>query len=171
MMTKKLVIRAILNCNEDVFRDIAISGSETLEELHLQISKAYELDSGQMASFYKTDDNWVQLEEIPLMSMDPKTNDSMKDYSCEKVLGGSGARLIFVYDFLAMWTFMIEFIRSSDEIINKPEVVLKYGERPENAPDPEFEGHGGTMSGEDNEEDEYGYDEGDLNNGFSSEPY
>ena len=56
-MTKKLVIRAILNCNEDVFRDIAISGSETLEELHLQISKAYELDSGQMASFYKTDDN------------------------------------------------------------------------------------------------------------------
>ncbi len=168
-MSKPLIVRAILNCKEDVFRDILIPGSSTLEDLHLEIVKAYDLENGQLASFYKTDDSWVQLEEIPLIAMDPKNIGSMGNFKCDDILGKAGARLIFVYDFLSMWTFMIEFIRFSENDVTNPEIVLKYGERPEKAPEPEFEGQGGFTAEDDDEE--YGYDKEDLNDGFSSDGY
>ena len=163
-MTNKIILRAILNCKDHVFRDISIAESDTLEELHAQICDAYNLESGQMASFYRTNKEWVQLDEIPLMSMDQTRSKSMNDYSCLEMLNKHGDRLIFIYDFLEMWTFMIEFIKHAKESTSKSRVILKYGERPLKAPDPEFEGEGGDISEKSEEEENYDLDNDEFHN-------
>ena len=117
-----------------------------------------------MASFYQTNKEWVQLDEIPLMSMDQTRSKSMNDYSCLEMLNKHGDRLIFIYDFLEMWTFMIEFIKHAKESTSKSGVVLKYGERPLEAPDPEFEGEGGDFSEKSEEEENYDIDNDEFNN-------
>mgnify|MGYP001453615682 CR=1 FL=1 len=163
-MTNKIILRAILNCKNNVFRDISISESENLEELHAQICYAYNLKIGQMASFYQTNKEWIQLDEIPLMSMDQTKSKSMSDYSCSEMISKQGDRLIFIYDFLEMWTFMIEFIKHTKENTSKSKVVLKYGERPLIAPDPEFVGEGGDISRESEKDESYDFHNDEFDN-------
>ncbi|MEK9830253.1 MAG: hypothetical protein VW420_05435, partial [Schleiferiaceae bacterium] len=89
------------------------------------------------------------------------------------ILGQPGQRLIFIYDFLAMWTFMVEFVRADEAPDAEPAVVLSYGDRPKEAPDPEFAGEGGmayAYDEDEEEEDEYGFDEEDLD-GYSSDEW
>lgn len=171
-MNTRLTLRAILHCPDDVFRDIAIDNTATLEELHVAIAQAYDLEPGQMASFYTTDDQWTQLEEIPLIAMDPEGLGAMSDHPLARILGTPGQRLIFIYDFLALWTFMVEFVRQDAGTPGEPQIVLSYGDRPKEAPDPEFTGEGGLAYAdeEDEEEDEYGFDEEDLD-GYSSDAW
>jgi len=99
-----------------------------------------------MASFYRTDAEWNQGDEIPLMAMDPAAGPSMADLQGGDVLGAPGQRLLFVYDFLEMWSFLVEFVRSEDRDVASPEVVLSYGVRPETAPELQY-GEGATGSG------------------------
>ncbi len=171
-MKTRLTLRAILHCPDDVFRDIAIDSAASLEDLHHAVAAAYRLEAGQMASFYTTDDQWTQLDEIPLIAMDPNGLGAMSDHVLDRILGSPGKRLIFVYDFLAMWTFMIEFVRQDEGDQDQAQVTLSYGERPKEAPDPEFAGEGGLAyaDDEDEEEDEYGFDEEDLD-GYSSDAW
>ena len=61
-------IRIIADTKEDIFRDIEIEKTFDLEELHLCIVNSFSLERGQMASFYKTDSEWTQGEEISLES-------------------------------------------------------------------------------------------------------
>ena len=96
-MTNKIILRAILNCKDHVFRDISIAESENLEELHAQICRAYNLEIGQMASFYQTNKEWVQLDEIPLMSMDQTRSKSMNDYSCLEMLNNTTPRVFCLF--------------------------------------------------------------------------
>jgi hypothetical protein len=88
------------------------------------------------------------------------------------ILGSNGQRLIFIYDFLAMWTFMVEFVRSDEGAQEQAQVVLSYGDRPAEAPDPEFAGEGGLAYADEDEEeeDEYGFDEEDLE-GYTSDAW
>lgn len=172
-MKTRLTIRAILHCPTDVFRDIAIDSAASLVDLHHAVAAAYQLEVGQMASFYTTDDQWSQLDEIPLVAMDSNGLGAMGDHSLESILGEPGKRLIFIYDFLAMWTFMIEFVRQDEGKQPSAQVTLSYGDRPKEAPDPEFAGEGGLAYADDDdqeEEDEYGFDEEDLD-GYSSDAW
>ena len=67
-------IRVVLDVKQDVIRTIAIEGSKTLEDLHNTIAQVFGFNGQQMASFYRTDDDWNQGEEIPLISMDESPN-------------------------------------------------------------------------------------------------
>ena len=62
-------IRVILDVRDDVFRDIEIQGSDTLEDLHEAIVRSFDLDGREMASFYLSDDEWNQGEEITLFDL------------------------------------------------------------------------------------------------------
>ena len=63
--------RVILDYKQaDIFRDIEISSEATFEDLHNSIVQAFALDSGEMASFYKSDEQWTQGEEISLFAVD-----------------------------------------------------------------------------------------------------
>ena len=75
--------RIILDTKEDVFRDIEINESSSLEELHNSIIKSFGFLGNEMASFYKTDNDWKQGDELPLNDFCPETP-SMKN---EKLSG------------------------------------------------------------------------------------
>jgi len=157
-------IRAILNVEEDVIRDIAILKTETLEDLHNALSNAFGFEGNEMAAFYRSNEDWIQGEEFPLFDMgdnlDPKTQ--MREIILENILAVENAKLIYVYDFFSMWTFYIELIESNLEPINYelPSLVFSLGAVPKNAPNLAFESD--NLSGDqddDEEEDEFGFDE------------
>ena len=61
--------RIILDAQEDIFRDLEIEASASLEDFHYAIAQAFGFGGNEMASFYTTHDNWEQGEELPLLDM------------------------------------------------------------------------------------------------------
>lgn len=128
-------IRVVLDWEEeDVLRDLVIPGNMPLDELHLAILQSFQLSPGEMASFYHSNEDWEQGEEMPLMAFDERQA-SMKDYQVQHVLGENGDRLLYVYDFLEMWTFFIECLSADEPEIEGAKVILIQGKRPEEAPE------------------------------------
>ena len=92
-----------------------------------------------MAAFYTTDNDWNQLDEIPLMSMDIDAQADMTSSLIATHFTNKQGRLIYIYDFMDMWTFMVEQVRWADGDLPVNPVVLSEGNKPEQAPDPDFE--------------------------------
>ena len=63
-------LRVILDVEQDVFRDLEIEASASLDDLHLSITQAFGFLGNEMASFYRTNEEWVQGEELPLLDLD-----------------------------------------------------------------------------------------------------
>jgi len=142
-------IRVILDVEQDVFRDIIVNETISLEELHFTIAKSFGFKGQEMASFYLTDDTWEQGEEIPLFDMSEDENSfSMTNCITSMVLKKEGDKLIYIYDFFSMWTFFVELTEIIDEI-NKdlPLIALSFGNTPDEAPEKQFIGEN---IGEDN---------------------
>ena len=59
--------RVILDTKEDILRDIEIEATASLEDFHYAIAQAFGFGGQEMASFYRTNENWDQGEEIPLI--------------------------------------------------------------------------------------------------------
>jgi len=132
-------IRAILDVNEDVIRDLIVNESINLEELHFTIAKSFGFKGQEMASFYQTNNEWEQGEEIPLFNMSEDENAvSMQNCVLSSVLTTKGDKLIYVYDFFSMWTFYIELIKITSTDKNLPYIALSIGNVPDEAPEKEF---------------------------------
>ncbi len=165
-------LRIILDTEDDIFRDVEMKADHTLSDLHEAILQAFKIDSGEMASFYHTDENWQQGEEIPMVDMGHHPDAAaMHQVHVEDLLVRGGDRLLYVYDFLHMWTFFVEFIQIIDTEAGThyPNVSLSYGDTPKEAPTKNFEGgaapSGGLFGGAfDEDVDPESYD-GDLPEG------
>lgn len=133
-------IRIILDTKEDVIRTILVDKSITLESLHTTIAKSFGFEGQEMASFYRTDDEWNQGEEIPLFNMAEAGEEiSMQTCFVDEILPEVNSKLIYVYDFLKMWTFYVDVIEiASEKNENLPETILSFGEIPEKEPKKEF---------------------------------
>jgi hypothetical protein len=133
-------IRIILDTQEDVIRTIMVSRKINLETLHFTIAQSFGFDGSEMASFYRTDNDWNQGEEIPLFNMSEAGEGvSMQNSFLRKSLPNVGDKLIYVYDFLQMWTFYGEVIDQSEATGNDlPKTILSIGELPKEAPEKEF---------------------------------
>lgn len=131
-------IRVILDtAKEDVFRDIEIRDKQTLFTLYKGIMSAFSLQGEELASFYESDEDWNQGKEIPLESMDEGASDeTMSDFYIYEALPKVESRLIFVYDYFAMWTFSVEVISIEDKkaVLNYPLTVYRFGAMPLKAP-------------------------------------
>ncbi|MFD1292551.1 hypothetical protein ACFQ5N_01775 [Lutibacter holmesii] len=134
--------RVILDVEEDVFRDIIVADTINLEELHFTIAKAFGFKGQEMASFYKTDANWEQGDEIPLFDMsDDGTALTMEKHSISEAFKRKNDKLIYVYDFMSMWTFFVEVTDLKDAANeNLPLIALSFGDIPDEAPEKEFTG-------------------------------
>lgn len=134
-------IRLILDTKENVLRDIVISYNDTLEDLHNAITNAFGFYGTEMASFYLTDDNWNQGDEISLFDMS-ESNDSMsmQTFKIKDVLTEDSDKLIYVYDFLALWSFFVELIsiEEDENLIELPSLLISVGVVPNEAPEKEF---------------------------------
>ena len=124
-------IRVILDTKEDVIRTLTVNNSINLEELHLFIAKAFGFNGQEMASFYRTDFEWNQGEEIPLFNMS-EFGDSISMSTCilKETLPSTNDKLIYVYDFFKMWSFYVEVIDSNNELLTEPKVIMSIGEVP-----------------------------------------
>ena len=132
-------IRIILDVKEDVFRDIEIEATSTLEDLHHAITQSFGFLGNEMASFYKSNESWHQGEELPLESMENGSN--MRDEPLNKIFTSSQHHLIYVYDFLNLWTFFVELKETADIISSSsyPNLIYSKGDVPEEAPEKTFE--------------------------------
>jgi hypothetical protein len=134
--------RAILDTPEDVFRDIEIEASSTMEDFHNAITQAFGFEGQEMASFYVSNEFWDQGEEIALFDMSDggDTVRAMSETILEDTVWKDQTRLLYVYDFLSMWTFMVELaeITKPEPGMPYPNLMFSQGEIPEQAPEKEF---------------------------------
>ena len=94
-------IRVILDTEKDVIRTILVDPSINLQTLHAIIAGSFGFNGSEMASFYLTDDQWNQGEEIPLFNMSESGEGlSMQDCFIKKILPNVADKLIYVYDYL-----------------------------------------------------------------------
>lgn len=138
--------RVILDAEEDVFRDIEIMADNTLEDLHNVILQSFGFDGTEMASFYISDDNWNQGEEISQFDMAEGGSSIrlMNETTLDDVVNEDRTKLIYVYDFLNMWTFLVELaeIAEPDPQMDYPNLMFVHGQLPMSAPEKEFEAEG-----------------------------
>ena len=132
-------LRIILDSEEDVIRDIEIKSDSSFEDLHFAIINSFNFIGNEMASFYLSDINWSQGEEITLESFtDEKI---MKNTTLDSIIRDTQLNFIYVYDFLKLWTFFIEVIETCDDNKNSiyPQTIFSIGMIPKNAPEKIFE--------------------------------
>jgi len=160
-------IRVILNTEEDVIRDIAIDASSTLEDLHNAITKSFSFTGEEMASFYRSDETWVQGEEHPLFDMgeglDRKIQ--MSNISLDEALKHENDKMIYVYDFFNMWSFYVELIQTNFEhdTTELPSLLFSLGIMPNNAPEIQFESEDLSVDAiEDDQLEEFDDEYGDF---------
>lgn len=123
--------RVILDTEEDIFRDIAILHTDTLEDLHNTISNAFGFDGSEMASFYTCDDKWNQEDEIPLFDTGDIEGEqsTMQDFVLKDILHQEQTKIIYVYDFLNMFTFFVELGAIEEESGETyPALLFAHGE-------------------------------------------
>ncbi|TSE10742.1 MULTISPECIES: IS1096 element passenger TnpR family protein [Aquimarina] len=160
--------RVILDTEEDVFRDIEIEQEATLEQFHNVITQSFGFDGTEMASFYISDDQWNQGEEISLFDMSDGNQPVrlMNETTLIDVAHEASPKLIYIYDFLSMWTFLVELAEIAEYENGReyPNIMFVHGQLPDNAPEKEFKAD--DLNGEENESfmdlDEYddlGFDE------------
>ncbi|MCF7568216.1 plasmid pRiA4b ORF-3 family protein [Sabulilitoribacter arenilitoris] len=127
---------------DDIFRDLEIRETDTLEDLHNIITQSFGFDGTEMASFYVSNDQWDQGEEISLFDLsDDNSARLMNETSLDSVVHEAQTKLIYVYDFLSMWTFYVELaeIVEEEEGFNYPNLMFVQGQVPDQAPEKLFE--------------------------------
>tara|TARA_B110000305_G_C19276559_1_gene557140 strand:+ start:25 stop:543 length:519 start_codon:yes stop_codon:yes gene_type:complete len=148
---------------EDIFRDIEIRKTDSLEDLHNVITQSFGFDGSEMASFYISDDDWNQGEEISLFDMSEGGTDIqlMNETSIDSSVSESRTKLIYVYDFLSMWTFLVELAEVVEEAqgTDYPNLLFVHGQVPGEAPEKTFEA--------DRNEDDFD----EFSDGYDSEDY
>jgi hypothetical protein len=137
-------LRAILDHDqkEDIFRDIEIRKTDTFEDLHNVLTQSFGFDGSEMASFYISNDQWEQGQEIALFDMGQNTDVKMMNETIvEELINEDNNKLIYIYDFLNMWTFLIELGEIVDEAqgIDYPNLMFVCGQVPSEAPEKKFE--------------------------------
>ncbi|RMB59572.1 hypothetical protein EAX61_08285 [Dokdonia sinensis] len=149
--------RIILDTEEDVFRDLEIEETATLEDLSNAIIQSFGFDGMEVASFYMSNEKWEQGVEFP--QFDTSEGDeivrTMSETLLEHVVHENHTRLIYVYDFLNMWQFMVELaeIVEKNEAQTYPNLMFVQGQVPAHAPDIAFE-----VELDDDAEDEFDND-------------
>lgn len=128
---------------EDIFRDLEIRETDTLEDLHNIIAQSFGFDGNEMASFYLSDDEWNQGEEISLFDLSEGSTPIrlMSETLINSEIHEAQTKLIYVYDFFNMWTFFVELAEIVDETEGHdyPNLMYVHGQIPEEAPIKHFE--------------------------------
>lgn len=161
--------RIILDVHDDVFRDIELSKEDSMEDFHNAITQSFGINGEEMASFYISDKNWSQGEEFTLFNMSDgeRPVNLMSQTLLKEVVSEEQTKLIYVYDFLHMWVFLIELaeIAKPAEGVSYPNLIFSHGELPEQIPEKDFsldrndENPFGEFDPDSNESNDLGFEE------------
>ncbi len=128
--------------DEDIFRDLEIRETDSLEDLHNIINQSFGFDGTEMASFYISDDTWNQGDEISLFDLSEDASVKlMNETSINGIVHEMQTKLIYIYDFFNLWTFYVELAEIVDETegIDYPNLLFVKGQIPDVAPEKIFE--------------------------------
>lgn len=113
-----LKFRVYFEEDDAVYRDVVIRHTQTFEDLHYVILKAYEFDSKHQSTFYRSNDQWVRGREISFAKYDKEYKAApllMAETTIGSEIRDTSQKFIYVYDFVKNWTFMVELINVSKE--------------------------------------------------------
>jgi Fe-S-cluster formation regulator IscX/YfhJ len=113
-----LKFRIYLEEDDSVYRDVAIRHTQSFNDLHEAILKAYEFDNKHKATFFRSNDHWQRGREISLEVYDKEYKVSpllMKDTTIGSEIRIPNQKFIYLYDFNKNWSFMVELINVSKE--------------------------------------------------------
>lgn len=131
-----LKFRIYFEEDDSVYRDVAVRHTQTFQDLHFIILKAYEFDSKHQATFFRSNDHWQRGKEITLQKYDRayKVEPLLMDAtSIGSEIRDPNQKFVYVYDFNKNWTFLVELINVSKEEnskLNYPAVVRTEGIAP-----------------------------------------
>ena len=130
-------LRITLESKEDVIRELIIDENLNLEDLHKSIIQNFQLNEFEMASFYQTDSNLNLGKEISLFDTSEAAGDTlvMNQVNISSLLYSSETQLIYVYDFLKMWRFHIQFMEHKEQEGD----LISVGSMPNEAPEISFD--------------------------------
>jgi hypothetical protein len=154
-------LRIILDndTDEDIFRDIELKQNSTLEDFHNSIIQSFGFNGNEMASFYISDEQWIQGEEISLFDLNEAIKDKklMSQVLLNEVLDNNKTRLIYVYDFFNLWTFLIELAEIVEESsgVDYPNLIFANGQIPEEVPERKFKAENGFDDMNEDDNDSY----------------
>jgi hypothetical protein len=158
--------RIILDAHDDVIRDIEIEETDTMEDFHNAITQAFGFGGQEMASFYTSNEMWEQDEEIALFDMSEEGSKVrvMSETILNEAVTKDETRLIYIYDFLNMWTFLVELAEIVEFEVGTiyPNLMFAHGEIPDEAPTKEFVAE--SDEDEDMFEEEFDLDPEDYEN-------
>ena len=110
------------------------------------------------------------MRNYPCFAMDDD-QEEMSDLAIHQKLGKKGQRMLYVYDFMSLWTFFVEIMDMGEPKsgTDYPQLVLSVGNTPEEAPDKNWgnivkeNGSDGLYDvfDDDDPPDQLGYDEDD----------
>jgi hypothetical protein len=117
-----LKFRIYLEEDDAVYRDVVIKHTQSFQDLHFAILKAYEFDSKHKATFFRSNDNWQRGREISFEKYD-------KPYVVEPLIMSqvpigteirdTNQKFVYEYDFEKHWIFLVELINVSKEESSK----------------------------------------------------
>lgn len=170
------------NSGTDIFRDIVISTNENLELFYQTILASFNFKGDQMASFYKSNDDWDKGQEITLVDMgmsdDVEPVLIMNETKLKDIVTDKNQKMILVHDFMRMWCFLIELVETQTKAVSAPQVLLSVGTAPDESSkeldSAEGMPYGETLNLGDDFDDIFSddpddFDEDDLEN-FEEEP-
>lgn len=149
--------RVTLNGDENTYRDLEIEASNNFEDLHNVILQSFGFDGMEMASFYLTDEEWEPLEEITLFDMSEEEEDkklTMQESILGEILHDEQRHLVYIYDFLSLWTFKIELTdqHERDPSTDYPKLLFAKGQL-------DFQIESDSIIDDNDDEDPYGLDD------------
>ena len=133
---KIIRFKIVLEENPEVIRVIDIPEDECFEDLHHSILQSVNFDSTQLASFFICNDTWEKKVEITLIEMDvyeDNISPVMGTTSLSEYIAANGQKIIYEYDFVLMWRFLLEVEDIYEAQINDedyPCLVDSIGEAP-----------------------------------------
>jgi len=122
--------------DDQTYRDIEISGSQTYLDFHKAIVQAYEFDGKHPASFYESDEKWNYGREISsevLINKKDAVALSMLKTPVSALVTTPDQKFVYVYDPAKKWTFLVELIGVVREEVSRkvyPMIIRKEGIAP-----------------------------------------
>ena len=104
--------------DDQTYRDIEISGTQTFLDFHNAIVKAYEFDGKHSASFYESNDKWTRGREFSsevLVNKKDAPALSMLKTPVSALVSLPDQKFVYTYDPVKKWTFLIELIGVAKE--------------------------------------------------------
>jgi hypothetical protein len=148
MVTQSLVLRVLLDSEkkEDIYRDIKISPTSSFQNLSDAILQAFAFTGNEAASFVRVTRDWEPManedydsmsdSDLPTMEIqqemfvDSADSPHMGNTLLHQVLRKVGSNILYTYDLLKNWRFLLVVTEILEEETAQPEVVLIHGEAP-----------------------------------------